>query len=71
MKIFTEIYIFRLNVVWDTNVVQDNLSSNFLGEQIEFRTKICVRLCVCRLLRKYKLPFSFNAATPSSISKCL
>ena len=23
MAIFTEIYSFRLNVVWDTNVVQD------------------------------------------------
>ena len=35
MVIFTEIYSFRLNVVWD------NLSSNFYEEQIEFITKIC------------------------------
>ena len=48
MEIFTEIHYFRLNVVWDTNVVHDanvvwdNLSSNFCGEQIEFITKICV-----------------------------
>ena len=34
MAIFTEIYSFRLNVVWD------NLSSNFYGEQIEFIAKI-------------------------------
>ena len=42
MVIFTEIYSFRLNIVRDTNVVWDNLSSNFYGEQIEFITKICV-----------------------------
>ena len=42
MGIFTEIYSFRVNVVRDTNVVQDNLSSNFYGKQTEFITKICV-----------------------------
>ena len=48
MEIFTEIYYFRFNVAWnanvvpDTNVVWDNLSFNFCGEQIEFITKICV-----------------------------
>ena len=41
MAIFTEIYSFRLNVVWDTYVVRDNLSSNFYEEQSEFITKIC------------------------------
>ena len=42
MGIFTEIYSFRLNVVQDTNVVQDHLSSNFYWEQTEFTTKIYV-----------------------------
>ena len=41
MAIFAEIYSFRLNVVLDTNVVWDTLSSNFYEEQIEFITKIC------------------------------
>ena len=34
--------LFGKPCVRDTNVVQDNLSSNFFGEQIEFITKICV-----------------------------
>ena len=42
MEIFTEVYSFGLNVLWGTNVLQDNLSSIFCGEQIEFITKICV-----------------------------
>ena len=42
MAIFAEIYSFRLNVVWDTNVLRENLSCNFYGEQTEFITKICV-----------------------------
>ena len=48
LEIFTEIYSFMLdfvrdaNVARDTNVVRDNLSSSFCGEQIEFITKICV-----------------------------
>ena len=44
MGIFTEIYSFGLNVVWDTKCCTGsyNLSSNFYGEQIEFITKICV-----------------------------
>ena len=42
MEIFIEMYSFMFNVIWDINVVQDtnvvwdNLSSNFLGEKIEF-----------------------------------
>ena len=40
MEIFTEIYSFRLNVVQDTNVIWDNLSFRFCGEQIEFINKI-------------------------------
>ena len=36
MAIFTEIYSLSLNVVHNTNVVRDNFSSNFYGEQIEF-----------------------------------
>ena len=39
---FTEMYSSSLNVLWDTNVVWDNLLSNFYREQIEFITKICV-----------------------------
>ena len=48
LEIFTEIYSFMLdfvrdaNVARDTNVVRDNLSSSFSGEQINFITKICV-----------------------------
>ena len=48
MRIFTKIYSSRLNVVWDTNfaqgtnVIRDNLSSNFCGEQIKFITKTCL-----------------------------
>ena len=74
MGTFTEIYSFRLNVVQDTNAVQDanvicdNLSFSFCAEQIEFITKICV--CLNRLLRKYKLHFSLKAATPLGINKC-
>ena len=71
MGIFTKIYSFKLNVVRYTNVVRDNLSSSFCWEQIEFITKICLYDWVCRLLRKCKLPFSFKAATPCSINKCL
>ena len=53
------------------NVVQANLSSNFNGEQTEFITKMCLLYWVCRLIRKYKLPFSFKAATNCSINKYL
>ena len=52
MVIFTEIYSFRLNIVRDTNVVWDNLSSNFYGEQIEFIPKICLVDWVSRLIGK-------------------
>ena len=50
MEIFTEIYSFRLNVVQDTNVVWDNLSSIFSGKQIEFITKyveFITKICIC------------------------
>ena len=53
------------------DMVQDYLLSNFCVEPIEFLTKICLLDMVCSLIRKYKLPFSFKAATPSSINKCL
>ena len=48
VAILTDMYSFRLNVLRDTNVVQDtkfhrgNLLSNFYGEQIEFITKMYV-----------------------------
>ena len=44
MEIFTEIYSFRLNVI------NDNLSSSFCVEQIEFITKICLLDWACRLI---------------------
>ena len=78
MAIFTEIYSFRLNVVWDTNVVQD--AKCYTGQYfIQFlwgtdwvhNQNMCLLDWVCRLLRKNKLPFSFKAATPCSINKCL
>ena len=50
-------------------VIWGNLSSNFYGEQIEYITKICLLDWVCGLIRKYKFPFSFKTATPSSINK--
>ena len=40
-------YSFRLNILRDTNVVWDNLSFNFCGEQNDLMTKICVRLVGC------------------------
>ena len=50
------------------NVVWDNLLSNSYGEQIEQTD--CLLDLVSRLIRKYKLPFSFYAATPCKINKC-
>ena len=64
MAKFTEIYSFRLNVVWDTKCCMGQSFIHFYEEQIEFITKICLLDWVCRLIRKYILPFSFKAATP-------
>ena len=64
MEMFYKSYSFRLNNV------QDNLSSNFCGEQIEF-TSMCLLDCLHRSFRKYKKPFSFKADTPCSINECL
>ena len=67
---FTEIYSFRLNVTWDTNVAW--YTKCCMGQSvIQFLTKICLLDWVCTLIRKYKLPFSFKAATPCCINKCL
>ena len=50
------------------NIAWDNLLSIFYEEQIEFITKIYLLDWVCKLIRKYILPFSFKAATPCSIN---
>ena len=78
MAIFTEIYSFRLNVVWDVNVVWDTKGCKgqyfiqFLwGTDRVHNQNICLLDWVCRLIRKYKLPFSFRAATSCSINKFL
>ena len=77
MAIFTEIYSFRLNVVRDTNVAQDTKCTGQSFIQLLWETdgvhkqNICLLDWVCRLIRNNKLSFSFRAATPCSISKCL
>ena len=82
MAKFTEIYSFRLNVVRDTNVVRDakcrtvrSTSQSFIqffgGTDGVHKKSMCFLDWVCRLIRKYKLPVSFKADTPCSISKCL
>ena len=78
MEIFTEIYYFRLNVVRDTNVVQDTIchtGQSFIqflwGTDWVHYQNICLLEWVCRLIRKYKLPLSFKAATHCSINKSL
>ena len=78
MVIFTEIYSFRLNIVRDTNVVQDTkcrTGQSFIpflwGTDCVHNQNMCLSDWVCRLIRKYKLPFSFKVATPCSINKCL
>ena len=63
---------YRTQMLYGTqNVVRDNFSSNFYGEQIEFINIVIWLDWVCTLIRKYELSFSFKAATPSSINKCL
>ena len=76
MTIFTEIYFFRLNVSQDTNVVQDTkccMGQSFIQFLWEadwvYNQNMCFLDWVCRLIRKYKLPFSFKTATPCSINK--
>ena len=78
MAKFTEIYSFRLNVVQDTNFVRDTkccMGQSFIqflwGADWVHSQNMCLLDWVCRLIRKYKLPFSFEAATPYSINKCL
>ena len=78
MEIFTEIYSFRLNVVRDTNVVQDTIcrtGQSFIqflwGTDCVYYQDMCLLEWVCRLIRKYKLPFSFTAATHCRINKSL
>ena len=77
MAIFTEIYSFRLNVVWDANVVWDTKCRTgqyfiqFLwGTDSVHNQNMCLLQWVCRLIRKYKSPLRFRAATPCSINKC-
>ena len=41
------------------------------GTDLVHNQNMCLLDWVCRLLRKNKLPFSFKAATPCSINKCL
>ena len=59
---------YRMQMSYRT---QNVISSNFYGEHIEFITKISLLDWVCRLIRKNKFPFSFKAATPFRINKCL
>ena len=77
MAIFTEISSFRLNVVQDPNVVRDtkcHMWQSFIlflwGTDWVHNQNMCFLDWVCRLIRKYKLPVSFKAATPCSINKC-
>ena len=78
MRIFSEIYSFRLNVVWDDNVAEDTKChtghsfTQFLwGTDWVYNQNMCLLDWVFRPIRKYKLPFSLKAATPFSINKCL
>ena len=78
MGIFTEIYSFGLNVIQDTNVVWDAkccAGQSFIqflwGTDWVHNQNMCLLDWVCKLIIKYKLPFSFKAATPCSINKCL
>ena len=70
VAIFTEIYSFRLNVLRDTNVVQDTkcrTGQSFIqflwGADWVYNQNMCFLDWVCRLIRKYKLAFNFKAAT--------
>ena len=69
MGIFTEIYSFGLNVVWDTN--GQSFTQFLWGTDWVHNQDMCLLDWMCRLIRKYKLPFSFKAAVPCSINKCL
>ena len=40
----------------------------FVGNRLSSSKNMCLLDWVCRLLRKYKLSFSFKAATPCSIN---
>ena len=78
MAILTEIYSFRLSVIRDANVVQDikcltGLSFvKFLwGTDWDHNQNMGLLDWGWRLIRKYKLPFCFKAATPCSKNKCL
>ena len=77
MGIFPEIYSFRLNVVWGTSVMQDAKCAGQSFIQFLWETylahiqSMCLLDWICRLIRKYKLPFSFKAASPCSMNKCL
>ena len=78
MTIFTEIYSFKLNVVWDTKCCMGHkmlyrtiCHPIFMGADWVYNQNMCFLEWVFRLIRKYKLPFSFKAAIPCSINKCL
>ena len=78
MAIFTEIYSFMLNDVQDINVLRDTkccMGQSFIqflwGTDLVYNQNMCLLDWVCRLIRKYKLSFSFKAATPFRINKCL
>ena len=72
MLMFTEIYYFMLNVVRDTKCCKGQSFIQFLlGTDWVHNQNMCFLDWVCRLVRKYQLHFSFKAATPCSINKCL
>ena len=78
MAIFTKIHSFRLNVVQDTNVIGDtkcctrqSFIQSLRGTDCIHNQNMCLLDWVCRLIRKYKLPFSFKAVTPFGKNKCL
>ena len=72
MAVFTEIYSFRLNDVWDTKCCTGQSFIQFLcGTDWVHNQNMSLLDWVYRQIRKNKLPFSFKAATPCSINKCL
>ena len=71
MGIFTEIYSARLNVVRDTKCRTGQSFIQLLRSDLVHNQNICLLAWVYRLIRKYKLRFSFKAATACSINKCL
>ena len=61
---FTEIYSFRLNVVRDTKCRTGQSFIQFLwGADRVHNQNRCLLDWLCRLIKKYKLPFSLKAAT--------